>query len=199
MKEQTKNILIKFLNISLILFLVALSASWAYFRYYKETTFRVSEPLSKSMVVYVDKAMDDIGIINGVQVVKVDLRKNVRFLVHTYWKDPGLNALYANFRSTSITVEVPVFSKDDAQNARIIRLMNHEYECIPFTETLSYNLVPAAAKYVTTICSISIPPAFNEFKGILVVSLSRVPTEDEKSMIRSMLIDVSSKVHTEIK
>lgn len=199
MIRKTKFIIIRTIEIAIILGIVLLSSSWIYFRYLKETTFRPAEPLSVQLGKEVDAGLDRVDIINGVQVVKIDLRRNVRFLIHTYWKTPELQNLYDKFSSTRITAEIPVFSTDEVQNARIIRIMNHEFDCTPFKDTLSYKLVPASAEHIAVVCSISIPPAFSEFKGIIAASLSKTPTEFEKIIVRNALIDISNSIYKEIK
>ena len=199
MLSRTKFILIRSIEIAIILGMILLSSSWIYFRYFKETTVRSESPLSEQLRKEVNADLDRVDIINGVQVVKIDLTRNVRFLIHTYWKTSELQRLYDDFSKTRITSEIPVFSKDEVQNARIIRIMNHEFDCTPFKDTLSYKLVPESANHIAVVCSISIPPAFSEFKGIIAASLSRVPTEIEKAFVRNALIDISNNIYKEIK
>ena len=199
MLSRTKFILISSIEIAIILGMILLSSSWIYFRYFKETTVRSESPLSEQLRKEVNADLDRVDIINGVQVVKIDLTRNVRFLIHTYWKTSELQRLYDDFSKTRITSEIPVFSKDEVQNARIIRIMNHEFDCTPFKDTLSYKLVPESANHIAVVCSISIPPAFSEFKGIIAASLSRVPTEIEKAFVRNALMDISNNIYKEIK
>ena len=199
MLSRTKFILIRSIEIAIILGMILLSSSWIYFRYFKETTVRSESPLSEQLRKEVNADLDRVDIINGVQVVKIDLTRNVRFLIHTYWKTSELQRLYDDFSKTRITSEIPVFSKDEVQNARIIRIMNHEFDCTPFKDTLSYKLVPESANHIAVVCSISIPPAFSEFKGIIAASLSRVPTEIEKAFVRNALMDISNNIYKEIK
>lgn len=199
MIHKTKIILIRFIEIAIVIGVILLSSSWIYFRYYKETTVRPAEPLSERLGKEVNTSLDHVDIINGIQVVKIDLRRNVRFIIHAYWKTPDLQRIYDEFSSTRITAEIPVFSRDEVQNARIIRIMNHEFDCTPFKDTLSYKMAPDSAEHIAVICSISIPPAFSEFKGIIAASLSRVPTEFEKMIVRNALIDISNSIYKEIK
>jgi hypothetical protein len=199
MIARTKKVVIRVIEILVIILMLSLATSYVYFRYFKETTFRVKEDLSPAVAKVVDNTIDRIDIINGAQIVKVDLQRNVRYIIHAQIKDPELRKLYEEFSNSRITTEIQVFSKDDVQNARIIRLMNHEFDCTPYKNTLSYQLVPESAKFVTTVCSISIPPAFNEFKGIIAVTLSREPSEYEKSVIRIALIELSNRIYEEIK
>lgn len=199
MLKRTWKALIVTIEIAIIIAVLLVSSLYIYFRYFKETTFRPSEPLTSELVKEVNDALDKIAIVNGVQVVKVDLKRNVRYVIHAHWETPELQKLYDTFSNDRITAEIPVFSRDDEiQNSRIIRLMNHEFDCSPFRETLIYKLVPAASDYIAVVCSISIPPAFTEFKGMVAVSLSRPPTDTERAALRSTLIDISEKIHAEL-
>lgn len=199
MLKRTQTILIRALEITVVIAVLLVSFSYVYFRYFKETTLRPAEPLSVKLGKEINNSLDRAEVINGVQIVKVDLKRNVRYLVHTYWKIPELQKLYDNFSSTRITSEIPVFSRDEVQNARIIRIMNHEFDCTPFKDTLSYKLVPESAEHIAVVCSISIPPAFSDFKGIIAASLSRVPTDFEKNIVKNTLIDISESIYKEIK
>jgi len=199
MLKRTQTILIRALEITVVIAVLLVSFSYVYFRYFKETTLRPAEPLSVKLGKEINNSLDRAEVINGVQIVKVDLKRNVRYLVHTYWKTPELQKLYDNFSSTRITSEIPVFSRDEVQNARIIRIMNHEFDCTPFKDTLSYKLVPESAEHIAVVCSISIPPAFSDFKGIIAASLSRVPTDFEKNIVKNTLIDISESIYKEIK
>jgi len=199
MIRRTKIILIRTLEIAIVVAVILVSCSYIYFRYFKETTLRPAEPLTLKLGKEVNSALDRAEVINGVQIVRVDLKRNVRYIIHAYWKTPELQKLYDNFSSTRITAEIPVFSRDEVQNARIIRIMNHEFDCTPFKDTLSYKMVPESAEHIAVVCSISIPPSFSDFKGIIAASLSRVPTDFEKNIVKNTLIDISESIYKEIK
>jgi len=193
---------ITFNNILFVL-LAVLSAvlliSYSYFRIVKESTFRINEPLSPELVVYVNNRVNNLPVVNGIQVVKTEMKRNVRYMIHAYQTDDNLKKLYTSFMSSRITMEVPIFSNNFKQNLRTVKMMNHEFDCVPYTDTLSYEYVPESAKYVTTVCSISIPPAYGEFKGMLAVTLRKVPTEIEELLVKEMLIDLSDKIYSEIR
>jgi hypothetical protein len=191
--------LCKAMTIAAIFLLLGILLSYTYFRVFKDTSFRVPESLPLEITHFIDNRMDQIDIVNGIQVVRVDLKRNVRYIVYARFTDPRLMNLYTNFSQSRITIEIPVFTDDDVQNARVIRLMNHEFDCTPYKNTLSYKLVPESAKYATTVCSISIPPAFGEFRGMLALTLSREPTELEMDMIRTLLKTLSDKVYPAVK
>lgn len=199
MIRRTRRLVIRTLEVLIVFGVIIVSASYIYFRYYKETTFRYARPLSEDITSIINNSIGQEPIVNGIQVVKVDLNNNVRYVVHSYFKNSELSKIYDKFAKSRITAEIPVFSKDDVENARLIRMMNHKVDCVPFNQTLSYKLSPEAAKFVKAVCTISIPPAFNEFKGIIALSLDKLPDEKEKEHIDTLLTDLSNTVYPHVK
>lgn len=199
MLSRTRKVVTRTLEILVIAIILVVSLSYIYFRYYKETTFRYNKSLSREAVSDVNVFTDSINIANGIQIVKVDLDNNVRYVLYSYFKDPALEEIYKNFANSRITAEIPVFSKNDIENSRVIRLMNHKVDCVPLEQTISYRLAPGSSKFVKTICTISIPPAYNEFKGIIALSLSRPPNVSEKEEIEKVLNQLSERLYKEVK
>lgn len=199
MTEKTQTVLTRSIEIAVIVAVLVVSAFYIHFRYFKEASLRPPQLLSPELINYIDVGFNAVGAANGVQVISVDLNKNIRYIVYARWDTPELLKLYKKFSDNQITTEIPVFVKGDiAQNMRIIRLMNHQFECSPFNQTLIYKLSPGAADHIATVCSISIPPAFAEFKGIVSVSLSKEPTDAEKEAIREILTDMSNMIYKEL-
>lgn len=195
LKITSNNILF----VVLVVLSTVLLLSYSYFRIVKESTFRVNEPLSKELASYVNSKIDSLPVANGIQVVKTETRRNVRFMIHAYQTDEELKKMFETFMQSRITMEVPLFSNNFKQNLRTVKMMNHQFECVPYVDTLSYEYVPKSAKYITTVCSISIPPAYGEFRGILAISLRSVPTDVEEMLIKEVLIDLSDRIYSEIK
>jgi len=199
MLKRTKCIVIRIIEVLLVLSAILAAGLFFYFNVYRDTIFHYPPQLTQAVATEIDLALSKVDIANGIQVMKVDLKRNAGYIIHTHWKTSELQKLFSHLDRTGITAEIPVFSKDDVQNARIVRLMNHEFDCVAFKDALSYRLVPESEHHITTVCSISIPPAFSEFKGIVAVSLSKVPTRDEREILKIMLIGMSDRIYAEIK
>jgi hypothetical protein len=199
MLKRYLNILIKGLSAVVIISLIGILAAYTYFRFEKQSSVRTYQELPKESSAYINGEMYKLPIINGIQVVKVDLERNVRYIVYAHYTNPQLQDLYATFSKARITLEIPVFTLDDIQNERIVKLMNHEYNCTAYKNTLIYKFVPESSQFIKTICSISIPPAYGEFRGLLAVTLSKEPNDLEKDQVRIFLENVSNKVYPNIK
>lgn len=159
---------------------------------------KIVSEISDATVKKVDSIVNSNPSIVGGQVISVNLEKNTRYVVYTSIKNDDVKKLYLNFMSGRITLEVPVFTSDDAQNSRIVKIINHEFVCSPYKETITYKYAPETAKYITTVCAISIPPSYGKFKGIFGVYLSREPTDLEKDLLRILLKDTADKLDLEL-
>ncbi len=161
---------------------------------------RRSSTLKRDTVIYVDSVLQDNPLVVGIQIVSVDLQTNTRYIVHTSIYDKVVEDMYISFINKTITVVVPVFIKDDdVSNSRMIRIINHQFDCSPFKETISYRYVPEAAPFISTTCSISIPPSYGEFKGIIGVHLRKPPTDVEKDRMRILIKEIAERVAPELK
>lgn len=152
-------------------------------------------PVLKSRV----KAVGDINEnIVAIQIVHVDLSKNVRSLRFMYIKDSRLSAFAEEYNKGRISPFYPVFTSDNINNDRITRIINHEFVCSPYEETLSAKVVPVSTSYVKVICSIGIPPSYGRFNGIVAILLKNTPSENEIAIIRSYIKKLSIDIDSEV-
>jgi len=193
---------LKMLAVGIGVIIVALFIGFIYALYEKKITLNASPEqvlFSKSTIKQLDSAVNDHDFVVGSQIAKVDLDRNERSLLYTYIKDPVLKSMYESFVASRITISIPIFTKDDANNARMVKIINHEYVCSPYTSTITYKYMPSSTSYIATVCAVSIPPSYGNFKGIVALYLNREPTELEKDQIRILLKDVAEKLYPEFK
>ena len=74
------------------------------------------------------------------------------------------------------------------------KLINGEFICDPFKDTIAYRFAPSADSIVATVCANGIPPIYGKFTGILSVYLKRVPTQEEIDRIRTLSRDLSLEI-----
>lgn len=182
---------------SLIFILLLLSLIvgnvYVYIRFFNVGSLNLKTGIPTKLQQSIDSAVAREPVVVGIQIVKVDLRKNVRYVLYSSIKDTNIKKLYSNFLTDNITLEVPIFTNKASQDAIMLSLINHEFICYPFTDTISYELVPALAEYVKTVCSTTIPVQHGKFEGFVAVFLSRQPTAIEKDLIR-----IESKIISEL-
>lgn len=192
-----------FLNnyvIFLIVSVLVLLAVSLYFNF-NSITEVVKKPittLSDETKETIKVAVDKSSLMIGIQVVTVDFENNTRAAVYTYLNDDVLKKIYSEFATKNSIRDFPLFTQDDINNIRIIKLVNHEYNCSPFKETTYYKYVPEAASRIVIVCAISIPPSFGEFNGITSVYLNKVPSPVEKDQIRIFVKDIAQRISNEM-
>lgn len=170
-----------------------------YLLYFRETSLVINAGLSKNSVNKITNGVEKSQLIEGVIIVSVDLQRNMRHSVYTMIKDPNIQSIYDKFANGAISIEVPFFTGDETHDKRLIRVINNEFVCSPFKETIAYKYAPQAAEKITTVCAISIPPSYGEFKGIVGLYLRKVPSDIEKDQLRIYIKDMSEDVANDLK
>jgi hypothetical protein len=191
----------KFLNIlswkkigQVTIFLFVVSVFWAAFENREPLYNLVSQSriktfapsvhkLSKSTTDRIDKEVAGSEIVIGIQVTLVDFQRNTRIITYSSIDDSKLNDTYNTFANHA-AVELPLFNNDVVNNRRLVDLVNGEFICNPYEETIAAKLVPESTKYVNTLCANGIPPFYGKFSGIVGIYLKREPNEVEKDQIR---------------
>jgi len=139
--------------------------------------------LSKKSMMEVDKVVKQADIIIGIQITSIDFEKNTRKVVYASTDSEELKNVYSKYENTTIP-DIPLFNTDEANNKRMVELINGEFICNPFKETIAYKLAPDADKLISTVCANGIPPYYGRFSGIISIYLKRPPTADEANQLR---------------
>lgn len=150
--------------------------------------------LSKDSSDILDSAVIKSDLIVGIQVTMVDFQRNTRVIVYSTIDNKELNDLYQKFNSNGL-VELPLFNNDTINNKRLVDLINGEFICNPYKETIAAKLVPDSVKYITTLCANGIPPYYGKFTGIVGVYLKREPTSEEVDQIRALTKNLSEQIY----
>jgi len=149
--------------------------------------------LSKSTVELLETTLKKSDLIVGIQVTVVDFNHNSRLVIYSGIDDPDLIKVYKNYES-SIVGEIPLFNSDPVNNVRMSQLINGEFICNPYSETIANKLAPEGGKFVKTVCANGIPPYYGKFAGIISIYLKKPPTAEEVDQIRFLAKDMSAKI-----
>lgn len=141
--------------------------------------------LSKISVSEIDAIVIKSELIIGVQIAVVDFNNNTRLVVYSTMDDENLKRSYDNFMDNSVG-NIPLFNSDTTNNVRISQLINGEFICNNFKETIEYKISPSAESSVNTICSNGIPPYYGKFAGIITLYLKRAPTKEDVDQLRNL-------------
>lgn len=141
--------------------------------------FKVSADLQDRIKTYVNSS----SLITTMTVLSADLKINERDIVYRYSDSAVLNELWEKkFRETGTAR--PIFTKDTQNNSQMVSVVNGEFSCTPYAETVNAGIVPEAAKLTPVICRVSLPPYYGEFSGYITLSLVKVPTDAERGELQ---------------
>ena len=153
--------------------------------------------LSPQTIIKIDIFLHSHPDYLGIQVMAMDLSKNARHVVYSHLESNEFQKIYMNYISNKIS---PIFTNnDEANNARMIRIINHEFVCSPISESMLFKNLPASASFIKTICSTSIPPSYGNFVGSVNLYLTAEPTESEIRTIQMHLKEISADIFIEMR
>jgi len=186
-------------------FVIVVSLTWAAYEtrdaIYKyiisgktDKSATVIHALSTKTIKEIDQLVNRSGLIIGIQVSVVDFQRNVRYIIYVHTDVAELRELTAKSIHDS-TIELPLFSNNAVNNRRLVDLINGEFTCNKYTDTMGPVLIPNSEKYVDTICSNGIPPFYGKFIGIVSVYTSKSPTDEETAQIRALLKNLSNAIY----
>jgi len=132
----------------------------------------------------------------GIMIIRADIQTNERHIIYSYIADPETRKLFTDFfQNKTVTPAQPLFVKgDDKINNRIVRLINHQYDCSPWTDLIGSKFVPASMSTITSACGVAIPPSYGAFDGMVTIFLSKEPTDADRILLGTVLKDISNDV-----
>jgi hypothetical protein len=158
------------------------------------TKFQISDRSKDALVEY----MREEPLIVGVAAVEVDLAKNTRRTVFFQASLSALQRVWDDY----LTRRAPppaVFSASSPaqQNERMAHVINGNFDCRPFRDTVGFKYYPEAENFAPWICSISVPPGFTggDFSGFITFYLTREPEDAEMKKMTKNAIELSALIH----
>ena len=130
----------------------------------------------------------------GFTVVSVDIRTNTRNQLFFYADQSEQNP--PSLKPLALMPRLPLFTKNDDNNRQMIKLINGEFTCAPYTTGTSLVLAasPNANPDVSSICRASLPPYYGHFSGFVSVLLNNEPGVEEqvrlKHVIEALAIEI---------
>ena len=130
----------------------------------------------------------------GLTVVSVDIRMNTRNQLFFYADKAEKNP--PSLEPLTSFIRLPMFTKNDDNNRQMVKLINGEFTCAPYTSGTSLVLAasPKANPDVVTICRASLPPYYGHFSGFVSVLLNTDPDVEEqvrlKHVIEALAIEI---------
>ena len=160
----------------------------------QELARSVKITVSRENREYIEDRVKRSDLIIAAQVIEIDFPKNARRSSFMFTDSDELQAYYQEYLKDKITDD-PLLTNLESENVRLARLINGEFFCLPIEQTVAGRMLPAVHRYVTTICSVSVPPVYGQFSGYVNIYLKRIPSETDLAQIRSMMYDVSARIY----
>ncbi|WP_407307869.1 hypothetical protein [Acinetobacter sp.] len=140
--------------------------------------------------------MNREDIIIGVSTISISLISNTRQITFFKSENSGLKNAWEKYMASRTKIP-SVFTNDYYQNTRITEIINGNFECRLTKDTAIGKLYPAE-KFAPYVCSISVPPAFDEsgdFLGYINFFLKGPITDSEKARIAKEAVIVSQNIY----
>lgn len=120
-------------------------------------------------------------LVKFVLVTQVDLRNNRRR--PRYWKldDPEVSIIK---QKAAQLLPQAVFDYDDKNTQQMVAVLNNEFICTKFEDTIYMRHFPEMLTRMPFVCRAAIPPFYGRFVGILTFGLSRQPTQNELGALK---------------
>ena len=141
--------------------------------------------LSKESISAINASVANSEIILAIQITLVDFQRNTRVITYTGIDNPAVKEIYNRFMEKA-PVELPLFNTDMMNNERLVNLVNGDFVCTPYKDTLSAKLVPETVPYIKTLCAGPVPPLYGRFTGIISIYLSRELSPLEAEQVRTL-------------
>jgi hypothetical protein len=143
----------------------------------------------------IDKVVSTYPLIVGIQIVVVDLQRNIKFITYATTDDSELKLIMASYTEV-IGVELPLFTSDADDNMTIVDLINGEFICGLYKNTVLNKIMPEVSKRAPSVCATSIPPVYGKFNGAIVALLQKNPTIEQIDQLRAVLKELSLQIYT---
>jgi hypothetical protein len=98
-----------------------------------------------------------------ISIIEVDLRRNTRFPRFFFVEDIENSRVIQDELSTLLPQAV--FDMDPKNTKQLVSVLQNEFSCVRFQDTVYQRFVPEVGKKTPVICRIAIPPFYNKFAG----------------------------------
>lgn len=132
--------------------------------------------------------------IAGIHIINVNFTNNTRSTSYFGITDENLKKAVEYYNSRMVS-QTPLFNENPTNNKRIVELINGNFICTPFEETLAVIIYRRATGHVKTMCSVSIPPYYGQFSGYLVIYLKYSPTGSDLEFIKQLSKELALMIY----
>lgn len=139
------------------------------------------------------RALANRGLIGGVMLTEVNLKKNRRTTKFWYAADPSFSASATSVLSTLLPQTF--FDSDKKNTEQMLAVLNNEFKCVKTEDTVFIRFIPEMPKVLPYICRIAVPPYVGDFAGFITVAFVREPNQPERDSLRIELSRISVELY----
>lgn len=147
-----------------------------------QTTFTVSSEMQDRIRLLVTKH----PLIKSINVLTADIHLNRRTIVYRFSEDPAANEAFDKLIAERGPTQ-PIFTADEGNNSQMVAVINGEFVCQAYKDTINAKLAPTLAASTPVLCRISLPPYYGDFSGYVAVSLVKAPTPEEEQELEQTI------------
>lgn len=159
-------------------------------RVISDEPFKVSENSQAEIKQFINKNKD-VGVI---VVMSVNMRALQRQPVYMYSNDPSLNELIESY-SKSTNMSHPLFTNEESNDSQMIGLMNGEFQCVKFEETVNAIIFPGIKGKIKGICRVSLPPYHGQFAGYISILTTEMPSSYKQQELRLEMVQLATSLY----
>lgn len=130
----------------------------------------------------------------GLGVFSADLRLNIRKKVYLFATNTA-NDTPEQKLATLNAVQLPLFTKNEENNRQIVKLINGEFSCVPYSTTILAKTAPILNRTVVSVCRASLPPYYGYFSGFLTIYLTDDPDVERQLRLKSALETLAAEIY----
>lgn len=149
----------------------------------------------------VRKRIDDTVIrsplIVGARVVSANLKVNQRAQVYYYTDDPVVQSQWDQYIRERGNTQA-IFSSDQVNNLQMVAVINGEFACSEFKDSLIGKVMPSLEGHIKYSCRVGIPPYYGDFSGYLVFWLKDAPDEGMTNEVRIEAVRLANDIYKEL-
>lgn len=129
----------------------------------------------------------------GFSVLTADLRLNRRTSIFFYGFDDGKES--PPQQPNSPFNRLPLFSSSEENNRQVVKLINGEFFCAPYSTSLLSITSPNLNPNARTLCRASLPPYYGNFVGFITVFLKNEPSVEEQVRLKSSIESMATEIY----
>lgn len=132
--------------------------------------------------------------IAAIQVVNIDFKRNERYTTYFVSSNELFLREFADYQKSKSKNTV-LFGDDEQANDRLVRIINNNFICDPYSNTIAAKAYPQTGEHVEKVCTMSVPPFIGHFVGYINVHLYNELSKAEEDALKLTVSTIASSIY----